>query len=305
MRVTLIHNPSAGSEQPDGSQLTNLIRRAGHEVRYESCSDGRWAEVLRAPADLVAVAGGDGTVGRVAKKMVRTGIPVAPLPLGTANNISRTLGLTDATLEEIVDSWAPEACQSYDAGIAEGPWGRRHFLEGCGMGLFVATMLDADERIADAGLEDAGEKVAYVHKLLRERMITHASRRLDITLDGRDVSGDYVMLEAMNMQLVGPNLYLAPQADLTDGQLDIALVPREKRRQLYDYLKVWQSGNLLPPDLPLLRGAQLDVQWCACELHIDDEIWPERGAALPATPQPVRLSVDRAAVQFMTGSGLH
>src|SRR5262245_31057092 len=97
MRVTLIHNPGAGDDkQPSKGQLEALIREAGHDVRYQSVREQGWSKVLKKAADLIAVAGGDGTVGKVARRLIGRGIPIAVLPVGTANNISRTLAATCA-----------------------------------------------------------------------------------------------------------------------------------------------------------------------------------------------------------------
>ena len=67
MRVTLIHNPKAGAnEQSPLDEVLSQIHAAGHEVTCQSANDDDWDKVLEVPADLVAVAGGDGTVGAVA-----------------------------------------------------------------------------------------------------------------------------------------------------------------------------------------------------------------------------------------------
>src|SRR6476660_5455666 len=77
VRVTLIHNPGAGSTgENDAVQLEKLLGRAGHKVRYRSSKERGWKRALRKPADLVVVAGGDGTVGRVIRRMVGLGVPV-------------------------------------------------------------------------------------------------------------------------------------------------------------------------------------------------------------------------------------
>src|SRR5512138_2801833 len=100
MRVTLIHNPGSGDDaQPTAESLIALIRAAGHEVAYWSSHDDDWIAALSEPPELIAIAGGDGTIGDVSKHLVRRGIPTATLPVGTANNISRTLGVTQASLE--------------------------------------------------------------------------------------------------------------------------------------------------------------------------------------------------------------
>ncbi len=94
MRVTLIYNPGSGDdEQPAADQFLELIRAAGHVVSYRPWNSDEWHAALVDPGDLVAVAGGDGTVGAVAGRLVGRHVPIAVLPVGTANNISKTLGL--------------------------------------------------------------------------------------------------------------------------------------------------------------------------------------------------------------------
>ena len=72
MKVTLIHNPDAGDDtQPSGDQIIRLIRQAGHKAKYFSSKGKKWKKALKQPCDIVAVAGGDGTVGRVAETFDR------------------------------------------------------------------------------------------------------------------------------------------------------------------------------------------------------------------------------------------
>src|SRR5687768_18029855 len=106
MKVTVIHNPDAGNgDQPSGEEIIELIRRAGHEPRYQSSKEDGWQTALEDPGDLVAVAGGDGIVGTVAKRMIGRATPIAVLPLGTANNIAKTLDLMDVPLGELIRGW--------------------------------------------------------------------------------------------------------------------------------------------------------------------------------------------------------
>lgn len=92
MKVTLIHNSKAGDDdQPSGDVLSALICQAGYDVIYQSTKDKNWQAVLEDPGAFVVAAGGDGTVGKVAKQLVGLGIPLAILPLGTAKNIAKTL----------------------------------------------------------------------------------------------------------------------------------------------------------------------------------------------------------------------
>jgi diacylglycerol kinase family enzyme len=299
MRVILVHNPGAGDGgQPGASELRQLIEAAGHEAFYQSCADEGWATAFERPADLVAVAGGDGTVGRVAKALVGRRLPFTALPLGTANNISKSLGLTDASLEQLIRAWKNAQRTKFDIGVARGPWGLRYFMEGMGSGLFARTMPEADRNPTLASLDSADAKVTYALQILREQLDEYRSRFFRATLDGRDVSGEYLLLEAMNMQYVGPNLYLGPDCDFRDGLLDVVVVAPEERAKLHRYLSTWQNGRLHIPDLTTWRGRELRVEWTGFKVHIDDEVWPEEGAS-HAAPATMTIAMEHDALEFL------
>lgn len=296
MRVTVIHNVGAGSDDsPDAETLLRLLRAAGHTVRYQPSSERDWAAALDAPADLVAVAGGDGTVGRVAKKLIGRNIPLAPLPLGTANNIARTLGLCDVTLAEIVDGWDRAPRVRFDVGVAKGPWGSRYFVEAMGLGLFARTLPAADESKTLEALRDPQAKVDYALLMLRERLESCRAHPVRMRLDGRDFSGEYVLLEAMNMEFVGPNLYLAPEVAPADGRLDVVFVTDEECEKLQRTLSQWQAGVLARPDLTRLRASHVEIEWSGFDVHFDDEAWPDGGEAPPRATR-IELTVERDAL---------
>jgi len=299
VRVTLIHHPGAGDDdQPDGEALQALVRKAGHEVTYQSADDDSWASALDAPADAVAVAGGDGTVGRIAKKLIGRCVPIAPLPLGTANNISKTLGLTELTLEEIIAGWAHGRRIGFDVGVAKGPWGSRYFIEAFGVGLFACTIPAAEESKVLAALNDADAKVAHALKMLRDRLKTCPPHALDLKLDGRSMSGEFVLFEAMNMEFVGPNLYLAPDIRPADGLLDVVLVTTAERDKLGASLETWQEGDLEHPQLTRHRARVIEMGWNGFEVHFDDEAWPADKEEPPALTR-VELTVEREALLFL------
>ena len=299
MRVTLVHNPGAGDDgQVDAAQLVRLVEGQGHTVRYQSAA-GAWAAALAAPADLVAIAGGDGTVARVAKALVGRGMPFTVLPMGTANNISKTLGLTELPLAALVGGWEAGQHVAFDVAIARGPWGRRHFLEGFGAGLFAWTLPEADCNKTLETLNDGEARLAYALQLLRDGLEHCAPRALSVRVDGRDLSGEYVLFEAMNIHYVGPSLYLAPAGDLADGMLDVLLVPEADRDILGHYLASWQNGMSWPADLPTCRARRVELEWTGYPVHLDDWVWPAAGGDSPAAPARIELTVESRALEFL------
>ena len=118
--------------------------------------------------------------------------------------------------------------------MASGPWNSKYFIEGLGIGLFTETMyrLDATNNVDLAHLDDTGEKVKSVLEILKERLPSFTPNSLKITLDGRDMSGEYILVEVMNISYIGPNLCLAPHANPSDGLLDIVFVSKDGQDNL-------------------------------------------------------------------------
>jgi diacylglycerol kinase (ATP) len=298
VRVVLVHNPIAGDDrQPDGAELTSLIREAGHEVTYHPYTDRTWAEAVNGPVDLVAVAGGDGTIGRVAQHLIGRGVSVTFFPLGTANNISTTFGLASLTPRRLIAGWRDARRVRADVGVFESPWGCRYFVEGAGMGLFVRAMIEIDAADALGHLHTGDEKMAHASNLIGQRLPRFPARTLEIELDGRNLSGEYVMLEAMNFCFIGPNLHLAPDCDPADGQLDVVLVRESEREALATYLND-ERERAKPPRLTVCKGKHLKIGWDGELMHIDDATWPTADVD-ESLPSMIHLRAEPQALDLL------
>jgi diacylglycerol kinase family enzyme len=276
MRVTLIHNPSAGDDDHAADALRSNVAAAGHEVSYTSMKERSWEEALEDASDLVVVAGGDGSVGKVFKEVATKGVPVTLLPVGSANNIARSLGIPDVEVERLVRGWAEGGHRRLDLGEAAAPWGGTLFVESIGGGIFGEVLARA-EGVENAGLEvDGDEKVELGVEILREVVESIPAREWRVEVDDDDLSGELLAVEAMNIGEMGPNLPLAEQADPGDGRLDVVLIRDEDRSNLVSYLSARMRD--LDPVLPGLRrtrgervvlGPPEDLR-----LHVDDRFWP-------------------------------
>src|SRR5215471_1231371 len=100
MRILLVYNPNAGGGvDAQLRELVDMVHAAGHEVRCRSSKDPQTVSAVAEPVDLIAVAGGDGTIVKVVRLLRGRKTPIAPLPLGTANNICAALGLKSQDIE--------------------------------------------------------------------------------------------------------------------------------------------------------------------------------------------------------------
>src|SRR5215510_11589128 len=128
MRILLIHNPKAGDRKHSKKQLMASLTKSGHQAFYQSIKERGWKQAFKKPVDLVIAAGGDGTVHKTAWEIMDSGIPLAILPLGTANNLARSLGFA-GSVDEILQSVHCGESEAFDVGVARNGSQRDYFLE--------------------------------------------------------------------------------------------------------------------------------------------------------------------------------
>jgi diacylglycerol kinase family enzyme len=296
MKITLIHNPSAGGgETSDADAMVSMIRKAGHEVAYQSSKEKDWQRALKEPADLIVVAGGDGTLGKVARSLAGTTTPLTALPCGTANNLAYELGLTDIPMRQLVDAWPSARRQSFDVGIVRSAEGEKSFVESLGYGLFAWTMARFDNLNPRTTPADLEHELRGAREFLGEQAREYKPRSMSIRMDEQEISGDFLLVEVMNIKLIGPNLQLAPQADPGDGLLDLVLVGAEHRDQLCDFLTNKDHPASFSP-FTVHRCRRLQIRCDHTEYHVDDRSLssPEK----KETP-PLEVSVQSNAVVFL------
>jgi diacylglycerol kinase (ATP) len=141
-RVRLIVNPISGDGEPNSMKLPEIVTaleaaglRADLAFTQEGESPSAVAE--RAVAEgyhLVVVAGGDGTVSAVARGLIHTSVPLGIIPIGTYNNIARSLNLPN-DVTQACEVIAQGTIQTIDVGCANG---QNYFFEAAGIGLDAA-----------------------------------------------------------------------------------------------------------------------------------------------------------------------
>jgi diacylglycerol kinase family enzyme len=119
-----------------------------------------------------------------------------------------------------------------------------------------------------------------------------------IEIDGADRSGAYVLVEAMNIACIGPNLCLAPQADASDGLLDLVLLPAEQRERFCEYLARRMEGDQNLPELLTVRGKEILIDPKGAPLHIDDELHSESHEPLEP-PGAIEVTVKSGQTTFL------
>jgi diacylglycerol kinase family enzyme len=281
--ATLLHNPSSGDAAMTAAHLEGILAEAGYQVRYQS-TDDEWKRALRSPGDLLVAAGGDGTVAKALRETAGSSIPVAILPLGTANNIAKTLGVVGEALE-IAAGWQEASSRPFDLGVATAPWGGGTFAEGAGGGAIAELIIRGSAEVEEGSL--VGNETDRGLHLLRTILETRGPADWQVEIDGRDRSGAYVAVEILNVRFAGPNIPLAPDADPSDGVFDVCLAGAADRDRLLSYLhdRV-EHGSARLRGLTTFRARSVRLVVPRGEaFHLDDEPWPQASDAGTGTIQ--------------------
>jgi diacylglycerol kinase family enzyme len=264
-----------------------LIEKHGYRVRYQSAKEPGVEAQLAEPCDLVIVAGGDGTVAKVAKMMAvlpEKPAPLAVVPAGTSNNIALSLDLR-GPIEDIIAQWDIKRLRALSFGIAKGHWGEQVFIEGIGLGSLARATAPAKKTS-----KKRDERIAAGRKALRNAINEVEPQRLYLTVDERRIEEEVLLVEIMNINQVGPRLRLAPFADPGDDILDVAYVSAEQRHSFVVWLDTLIEHDLdetqaPPPPIGMIQGKKVVTAWNGLELRIDDKFPLMPGQTSTSTPE--------------------
>jgi diacylglycerol kinase (ATP) len=306
VRITLVHNPAAGDERHDGDDLLEELAAAGYDARLVAGKkklEKKLKKGLEDPGELVVVAAGDGGVRRVALALAGRDIPMAILPTGTANNIAKSLGVS-GTVSELVAGWQRANRRTLRIGTVSAAGGARRFVESTGIGLFAKLVTRGNEEAHENAAGLTGNPIDRALGLLQRIVSEQAPEFRRLALDGTDGSGEYLMVEAMNIPLAGPNVQLAPGADLGDGWLDLVTVSERERKLVEEYLRARLAGEAAPLELPVRRCRRIQLGAAPDELHVDDGAWePEKAGASTRESEPlpgeVTIALEEESVEVL------
>jgi diacylglycerol kinase family enzyme len=290
----LLHNPTAGEEVHSKKELIALIEETlDVECRYFSTKEKEWKDI-EPGVDLLVIAGGDGTIRKVSRellnrKRIDRQVPIAILPLGTANNIAKTLHI-QGEIKDIVKCWRKKNIKRFDIGRIEGMTEAQFFLEGFGYGIFpnlMKVMRGPDKELKKYPEEKMQRAVAE----LEEIILTKKPFSCSVEIDGVDHSGNYILVEVMNTESIGPNLRLAPDANPGDGKLELVLLTEKHRDQLLDQVRRPDSNDTMA--FPAYKGFSIQLHCEETQLHVDDELIKIK------SPGPVHIEAQTGMLDFL------
>ena len=264
MRAILFHNPGSGGKGQDKEDLLAALELAGIEAAYVSTKDDDdLKDAFKKSADLYIAAGGDGTIRTVVTGARERDIPIAILPLGTANNVARSLGIA-GTPQELVETWDPEHTVPLDIGHARGAWGTTLFIESFGVGLMPEYL-----RMAAKGKKPEGAANLQQGRKLLQKALKHADPAdIEVTLDGKKLKGEFFGVEVLNIPFTGPGLPLGERADVADGKLDVVCFEADSRKELSKWLDAPMDAA---PPVTCRKAKEVQLIWRDAPNRLDDK----------------------------------
>jgi diacylglycerol kinase family enzyme len=280
----LCNNPTAGLEAFPKEDLIAALKLARFDSVYCSTKDDDFSDQLHQPADLIVVAGGDGTVAKVVKNMPDRSVPIAIIPLGSANNIARSFGIAGPP-HQIAESWDLHCSHMFRVGAAQGPWGERQFVEGVGLGAIAEAM---NGKVTSV---DGAAKLIKGRKALRAELKKAEPVDATIAIDGYPLDGDFVAVECLNISYTGPGLPLPRGLDFSDGKLAVVVVRLTETEAMRTWLKAPQAHRL---PVPITMGRSIELIWNDVTLRLDDDLADAKKGL-----QSASLQLEEAAVRLL------
>ena len=217
-KITFIMNPISGTQNKAG--IPELIDKAldhekfSYEVRMTEYA-GHASEIAReakeAGVDIAVAIGGDGTVNEVARSIVHSKTALGIIPCGSGNGLARHLMLP-MNIRKAIEIINRDEVHELDYGIING----HAFFCTCGMGFdaFVS------QKFAEAGKRGP---ITYVENVLREGL-KYEPETYELQDEQGTTRAKAFLISCANASQYGNNAYIAPQASMSDGLLDVIIM---------------------------------------------------------------------------------
>lgn len=217
-KLLLIINPISGTDNKE--KIEPLVRKylepLGYKIRVDyTCAHGDATRLAHWAVDNgyfgVIAAGGDGTVNETAIALCDTDTALAIIPCGSGNGLARHLGIpigiTDSI--KIISEGHILACDY-------GSVNRRPFFCTFGVG-FDAAVSETFAKQRRRG------KFSYLKSAISE-YVNYNPQVYTISANGHILTEKAFLIACCNASQYGNNAYIAPEASITDGLLDITII---------------------------------------------------------------------------------
>ncbi|MDP8201191.1 MAG: diacylglycerol kinase family lipid kinase [Candidatus Tenebribacter burtonii] len=262
MKVLLVYNPFAGHGRAKNILPEVEAEFSKHNIEFDlQLTDyPEHATEIMKNANLknynaIIAAGGDGTLFEVINGYYLNSTdekpPLGILPIGTGNAVARDLELHVTKWKEAVEIIAQMKPRKVDVGKFTSHGQSYYFLNILGLG-FVADVTKTAKKLKSLGNISYSLGVLYQMLMLR-------SFKLKIELDGKLLERDNIFVEVSNTTYTA-NFFMAPNAKIDDGLLDITLLNKLGRIGLLKaFPKVFTGEHIHLPEVETFTAKHIKI----------------------------------------------
>lgn len=223
--------------------------------------------------DHILAAGGDGTINQIVNLIKKNNldIPLAILPVGTANDFAKVIG-SSSNIEENCKKILSSTPKTVDLGLVN----NKYFINVFSYGLFT----DVSQK-TPTHLKNTFGKLAYYYSGIKE-LPAFKSLNIDVKSKEINYSGEALIFFVFNGKTAG-NINIAYNSEITDGLLDVIIVKPDSIvstiSSLFKFLKgehLEESSNLIH-----FKTSNLEVDCKNINNNITTDIDGEPGPDFP------------------------
>ncbi|GLE53714.1 diacylglycerol kinase [Mycobacterium montefiorense] len=292
-KVTALTNPLSGhgtAVQAAQAAIARLHARGVEvvEIIGDDAEDARHlaAAAIERGTDAVVATGGDGVISNALQVLAGTDIPLGIIPAGTGNDHAREFGIPTKDPEAAADIVAEGWTQTIDLGRIRDSKGVDKWF-----GTVAATGFDSL-------VTDRANRMSWPHGRLRYYVAMLAEltqlRMLPfrLVLDGtREIDADITLAAFGNTRSYGGGLLICPNADYTDGLLDITMAHTASRTKFVRLFPTVLKGTHVELDeVSTARATTIHVECPGINVYADGDF---------ACPLPAEISAVPGALQIL------
>lgn len=229
--------------------------------------------------DTVVAIGGDGTINEVATGLVGTEATLGMIPCGSGNGLGRHLGIPKPN-QLAFDTLLKGRTRVIDSGEANG----RPFFNVMGLG-FDADIADRFAKLTKRGFK------AYIRTTL-SAWSSYQPQNVIVSNGDHTIESPALILSVANSDQFGNNCYIAPGAQVDDGEIDLTILkPVTFLKAIPLAMRLFRGSLEGSPHAIRMRGTKYVIQRPTAGLvHVDGEPF-STNAEVTVTVLPKSLRV--------------
>ncbi|MCZ8378432.1 diacylglycerol kinase [Mycobacterium sp. CPCC 205372] len=291
-RITLLTNPMSGhGNAPHAAQrAVARFQQRGVDVCEIVGTDAAHArrlvdEALAAGTDALVVAGGDGVISLALQALALGDVPLGIVPAGTGNDHARAFGVPTGDPEAAADIVVDGRTETIDLGRID---------DAGGAAKWFGTVMAAG---FDSLVSDRTNRMRWPHGRMRYNvaMVAELSRlrllpfRLTFD-DGEETITDLTLAAFGNTRSYGGGMLICPDADHTDGLLDITMVHSASRSKLIRlFPTVFKGTHVGLAEVTTARARRVHVDSPGINAYADGDYACPLPVTVSAVPRALRV----------------